>query len=358
MWINPDDLQIEMEQVLDAQGQLIGEMPDISDDELRHMYRQMLTARLYDERAVRLQRQGRLGTYAPSSGQEAAQVGSSSAILKTDWIYSSYRELPALFVHGMPMERTLSYTMGHVRGGYVPEDVNAFPVQIIIAGQTLHAVGGAWASQYLNDGRISICYLGDGATSQGDFHESLNFASVFKLPVVFFVQNNGFAISMPRHRQSRSATLAQKALAYGMPGILVDGNDILAVYQVTREAAKRARSGEGPVLIEAVTFRQGAHTTSDDPTRYRSFDEVQAWLTKDPITRFKHFLISRGLWDEEQEEEAVRISKSRIAEAVETAERGPKGTLIEAIDLVYAKTPANLNELREKLESPKAAQGV
>jgi pyruvate dehydrogenase E1 component alpha subunit len=358
VWISPDDLKIEMVQLLDESGALVGKMPDISDDKLCDMYRQMVFSRMFDERSVRLQRQGRIGTYAPFSGQEGAQVGSAFAIRKTDWIFASYRELPALFVHGMPPSQSLSYTMGHVRGGYVPENVNAFPVQIIIAGQMLHAVGSAWASQYLNDGHISVCYLGDGATSQGDFHESLNFASVFKLPVVFFVQNNGWAISVPRHRQSASATIAQKALAYGMPGIQVDGNDILAVYQVMRDATERARAGEGPVLIEAVTFRQGPHTTSDDPTRYRDPAEVEEWLAKDPIVRFKRFLIARGLWDDALEQETVDFAQRDIAKVVEEAEQTPKGTLADAIELVYVDTPPRLRKQSTQVESTKSVQEV
>jgi pyruvate dehydrogenase E1 component alpha subunit len=358
VWISQDDLHVKMVQILDEQGQLVGDVPDVADELLLKMYRQMVFSRLFDERAVRLQRQGRIGTYAPFRGQEAAQVGSAYALEKTDFVFASYRELPVLFVHGMPPRQSLMYTMGYVEGGYVPEHVHAFPAQIIIAGQTLHAVGSAWASQYLDDGQVSVCYLGDGATSEGDFHEALNFASVLKLPVVFFVQNNGWAISVPNHRQYGSATIAQKAIAYGMPGVQVDGNDVLATYQVMREAVKRARLGGGPVLIEAVTFRQGPHTTSDDPTRYRDPVEVEAELAKDPIVRFRQFLTSRGLWNDVLEEEAVVTANGDIANAVEEAENAAKGTLAEAISLVYAETPPQLLEPDTWAATTKSVEGA
>jgi len=348
MWMDPKDLRFEQVRILDEEGRLVGELPDLSDEKMVEMYRWMVFARLFDARAVRLQRQGRIGTYAPFSGQEAAQIGSIFAIERADWVFPSYREMPALWVHGMPLKQSLLYTMGHVRGGYVPEHVNAFPVQIIIAGQTLHAMGSAWASQYLNDGRVSLCYLGDGATSQGDFHEALNFAAVFKLPAVFFVQNNQWAISVPRSRQSASQTLAQKALAYGISGVQVDGNDVLAVYQVAQEAARRARAGEGPTLIEAVTFRHGPHTTSDDPTRYRDSEEVQDWLNKDPIGRFKRFLHEKQLWDEAREEAWVRDAGEKIEQAVVEAENTPKGTLAESFELVYAQTPPHLRQQQQQ----------
>lgn len=347
MWMEPQDLRFEQVRVLDAEGHLVGEMPDLSDEKLVEMYRWMVFARLFDERAVRLQRQGRIGTYAPFSGQEGAQIGSIFAIERSDFVFPSYREMPALWVHGMPFTQSLLYTMGHVRGGYVPEHVNAFPPQIIIAGQTLHAMGSAWASQYLNDGRVNLCYLGDGATSQGDFHEALNFAGVFKLPAVFFIQNNQWAISVPRSRQSASQTLAQKALAYGISGVQVDGNDVLAVYQVTTEAVRRARAGEGPVLIEAVTFRHGPHTTSDDPTRYRDSEEVQTWLSKDPIARLQRFLSNKQLWDEAQETAWIRDAGEKIEQAVVAAEKTAKGTLAESFELVYAQTPPHLRQQQQ-----------
>ncbi len=344
MWIKPESLTITQVQVLNEVGELVGEVPDLTEAQLVDMYRHMIIARTYDERVVRLQRQGRVGTYAPFSGQEAAQVGSAYALEKSDWLFPSYREVPALWMHGLPLENSLLYTMGHVHGASWPEGVNAFPVQIIIAGQTTQVMGSAWASKYLNDNHVSLCYLGDGATSQGDFHESLNFASVFKLPAIYFIQNNQWAISMPRSRQSGSQTLAQKGLAYGIPSVQVDGNDVLAVYKVTQEAVQRARSGEGPSVIEAVTFRLGAHTTSDDPTRYRTQEELEAWRQKDPLLRFRRFLMERQLWDTAREQTLLEEATVLIEQVVVAAEGVKKGTLEESFDYVYANLTPHLRE--------------
>jgi pyruvate dehydrogenase E1 component alpha subunit len=344
MWIKPESLTITQVQVLNEVGELVGEVPDLTEVQLVDMYRHMIIARTYDERVVRLQRQGRVGTYAPFSGQEAAQVGSAYALEKSDWLFPSYREVPALWMHGLPLENSLLYTMGHVHGARWPEGVNAFPVQIIIAGQTTQVMGSAWASKYLNDNHVSLCYLGDGATSQGDFHESLNFASVFKLPAIYFIQNNQWAISMPRSRQSGSQSLAQKGLAYGIPSVQVDGNDVLAVYKVTQEAVQRARSGEGPSVIEAVTFRLGAHTTSDDPTRYRTQEELEAWRQKDPLLRFRRFLMERQLWDTAREQTLLEEAAELIEQVVVAAEGVKKGTLEESFDYVYANLTPHLRE--------------
>ncbi len=344
MWIKPESLTITQVQVLNEVGELVGEVPNLTEAQLVDMYRHMIIARTYDERVIRLQRQGRVGTYAPFSGQEAAQVGSAYALEKSDWLFPSYREVPALWMHGLPLENSLLYTMGHVYGARWPEGVNAFPVQIIIAGQTTQVMGSAWASKYLNDNHVSLCYLGDGATSQGDFHESLNFASVFKLPAIYFIQNNQWAISMPRSRQSGSQTLAQKGLAYGIPSVQVDGNDVLAVYKVTQEAVQRARSGEGPSVIEAVTFRLGSHTTSDDPTRYRAQEELEAWRQKDPLLRFRRFLMEQQLWDAAREQTLLQEATELIEQVVVAAEGVKKGTLEESFDYVYANLTPRLRE--------------
>ncbi len=355
MWVSPEVIRWEQVQILDENGQLVGQVPDLTNEQMLEMYRNMVFARLFDERAVRLQRQGRIGTYAPYSGQEGAQVGSAFAFKRSDWVFASYRDLPVLWIHGVPLDKVLAYSTGRVRGGFIPEDVCAFPAQIIIGSQTLHAIGGGWASQYLKDGSISVCYLGDGATSQGDFHEALNFASVYKLPVVFVVQNNQWAISVPRSRQSAGLTLAQKGIAFGIPGIQVDGNDVLAVYQVMLEAVTRARSGEGPSLIEAITYRQGPHTTSDDPTRYRDLDELQSWLIKDPIRRFKRFLYASELWDDRQEEAMLREANDQIRQVVATIDTADKGTLAEMAELVYATTP---DYLRKQVKQADIAKGL
>jgi len=234
----------ERVQVLDEAGRVREgvDVPDLTEDELVEMYEQMRLVRRFDERAVSLQRQGRMGTYPPLSGQEAAQVGSAHALADDDWVFPSYREHGVGLVRGLSLERTLLYWMGHEQGNYMPEDVNIFSVAVPIATQIPHATGAAWASKLQGEEKAFVCYFGDGATSEGDFHEGLNFAGVFDTPNVFFCNNNQWAISVPRERQTASATLAQKATAYGFEGVQVDGMDPLAVYKVTREAIEKAKT--------------------------------------------------------------------------------------------------------------------
>lgn len=348
MWLEPDDIMVDTFSVLDEKGRLHGEEPHIVEHQIIEMYKWMLLIRLFDERAVKMQRQGRLGTYAPVCGQEAAQVGSAYALRKQDWIFPSYREIGAALVHGMPLSQLFLYPMGHLAGASPPEGVNVFSQQIIIAAQSLHAMGSAWASKYLEKDEVSVAYVGDGATSQGDFHEALNFAAVQRLPIIFFVQNNQWAISVPVSKQTASRTLAQKALAYGISGIRVDGNDLLAVYRVMQEAIRRARQGK-PVLVEAVTYRLGAHTTADDPTRYRQQSELENWQAKDPIRRMKSYLMHKKLWNEELEEKEVRRLEQEIAESFKQAEETPRSRLQEAFDHVYETLPPSLKEQKDSL---------
>jgi pyruvate dehydrogenase E1 component alpha subunit len=345
MWIEPSELKIERIQVLDEDGKLVGPAPNISDADLISMYKWMVLARVFDQRALKLQRQGRIGTYAPLSGQEAAQVGSAYTLEKQDWIYPSYREGAACFVHGFPMKNFFLYTMGHLKGTDA-EGANVFPVQIIIAAQCLHGVGGAWAGKYNGENSVSVAYIGDGGTSEGDFHEALNFAGVYKLPMVFFVQNNQWAISVPRSKQTASKSIAQKALAYGMAGIQVDGNDVLAVYTVMKQALERARSGN-PVIVEAVTYRQGPHTTADDPTKYRNQGDVETWLAKDPLKRMKLFMINKGIWDEELDGQEFELAESKVSEAFELASNTPKSSVEEAFDVVYERKTVQLTQQQQ-----------
>lgn len=340
MWIEPNDLDVEKVQYLDESGKLIDDVPDVSDDELLSLYKWMVQARTFDQRALKLQRQGRIGTYAPMIGQEAAQVGSAFALEKQDWIYPSYRELAACFVHGFPMENFFLYTMGHLKGTDA-EGANVFPVQIIIGAQCLHAVGGAWAGKYQKENSVSVAYIGDGGTSQGDFHEALNFAGVYKLPVVFFVQNNGWAISVPIAKQTASDTIAQKAVAYGMAGVRVDGNDVLAVYSTMKQALERARCGS-PVLVEAVTYRQGPHTTADDPTKYREQRELEAWLAKDPMKRMKAFIMDKGIWTEELDQQEYEMAEQKVSEAFERAINTPRNKIEEIFDHVFEQKTKQL----------------
>jgi pyruvate dehydrogenase E1 component alpha subunit len=305
----------------------------------------MLLARHFDERMLRLQRQGRIGTFAPIKGQEAAQVGSVAALRRTDWMVPSFRETASMLWRGWPMEKLLLFFSGYLEGGRPEPDQRDLPICIPVATQVPHAVGLAYAAQYRGDDAVVMSYCGDGATSEGDFHEAMNFAGVWHVPVVFIVQNNQWAISIPVKKQTHSRTIAQKALAYGFPGLQVDGNDVLAVYAATREAVERARRGEGPTLIECVTYRLGVHTTSDDPTKYRSTEEVEAWERKDPLTRFRAYLQERGLL-EPGLEEAVDAEIARDVAAFEAA--GPPDPL-GMFDHVYGNPPAALAAQRAEL---------
>lgn len=319
-----DPLKDEMVQILDPQGICDETLrPDLSDEELRKLYRQMLLSRLVDRKAFSLQRQGRIGTYGQFEGQEAAQVGSAYALRKEDWMVPSYRDGAAMLVHGFPLTKFFTYLMGSEEGNRVPTDVRCLPFAIVVGSQPMHAVGLAWAAKIRRESSVALTYFGDGATSQGDVHEAMNFASVFQVPCIFFCQNNQFAISMPRCRQSAAKTLAQRAIGYGMPGIVVDGNDLFAVYAVAKEAVERARAGGGPAMIEAITYRLGAHTTADDPTRYRDDAEVTEWRKKDPMERVRRYLEARGFWAQHGEDALRQEANAEVEAAVETAEKLP-----------------------------------
>src|SRR5204863_369792 len=273
---------VEWLQILDENGNCDEALrPSLSNDEIKKLYEWMLLARIFDEKAFKLQREGRLGTYASILGQEAAQVGSALALRPDDWMFPAFREPGASIVRGLPMRMVLQYWAGDERGSLIPEELNDFPITIPVGTQIPIAVGAAWAAKLKGDKIAVMAYMGDGATSKGDFHEGLNFAGVFAVPVVFVCQNNQWAISVPLKRQTAAKTLAQKAIAYGFSGIQVDGNDPFAVYKATHEALDQARDGQGPTLIECVTYRLGDHTTADDASRYRSRDEVEQWRKKD-----------------------------------------------------------------------------
>ena len=359
----------EQVQILDERGQVRegASVPDLSDEQLIEMYRQLKLGRHFDTRAVSLQRQGRMGTYPPMSGQEGAQVGSAFALAEEDWVFPSYREHIVAYARGWPLENVLLYWMGSEDGKAPPEGVNVFTASVPIATQVLHATGAAWASKLKDEDRAFICYFGDGATSEGDFHEGLNFAGVFDVPAVFFCNNNQWAISVPRERQTASATLAQKAHAYGFEGVQVDGMDPLAVYSVTREAIEKAKNpGEPdkaigratrPTLIEAVQYRFGAHTTADDPSVYRSDDEVQKWKRKDPIPRMETFLRERGLLDDDRISTLEAQIEDEVAEAIETAENRLRPDPEEIFNDVYAEMPPRVRKQYEYLEQLRARHG-
>ncbi|WDT81939.1 MAG: thiamine pyrophosphate-dependent dehydrogenase E1 component subunit alpha [Candidatus Manganitrophus sp.] len=282
--------KIEFLQILDEAGQVDRALwPGLDEKEIKGFYESMVLIRTFDEKALNLQREGRLGTYASVQGQEAAQVGSAAALRPSDWIFPAFREPGVSILRGLPMRMIYQYWSGDERGSAIPEDQHDFPIAIPVGTHIPHAVGAAWAAQFKGDPVAVAAFFGDGATSKGDFHEGLNFAGVFHLPIVFICQNNHWAISVPLSRQTAAATLAQKAIAYGFEGIQVDGNDVFAVYTAVKNALEKARRGEGPTLIECYTYRLSDHTTADDASRYRKVEEVATWRKRIRSFGFAHF---------------------------------------------------------------------
>jgi pyruvate dehydrogenase E1 component alpha subunit len=318
---------IEALSILDAEGRLDAALdPGIPPEELQHLYRAFLVARRFDDRMIRLQRQGRIGTYLPAFGHEAAVLGSVSALRPTDWMVPVWREWAAYLWRGWPADTLIMLYAGYREGYQVPDGVRDLPVTVPMGSQVPHAVGLAYASRYRQEDAVTLSYFGDGASSHGDTQEALNFAGVFGLPIVFLCINNHWSISVHRERQTRALTLAHRAVAYGFPGIQVDGNDLLAVHAATRDAVARARRGEGPTLIEAVTYRLRPHSTADDPTKYQDAAEVAVWAAREPLIRFRRYLEARGLvddarharWDEDAEAE-VRAAVTRFDARVAAA---------------------------------------
>jgi len=346
--------------VLDGEGHVLegATVPELSDDRLVEMYEQLRFARRFDERMVSLQRQGRVGTYAPLAGQEAAQVASTQALREDDPVLYQYREHGALVVRGFLAEY-VRYWMGDERGNAALADRSILPLNICIADHIPHATGMAWAAKLRGDDRVVACHFGDGATSEGDFHEGLNFAGVFDVPAVFFCNNNQWAISVPRERQTASRTIAQKADAYGFEGVRVDGMDPLAVYQVTSDAVDRARTDGAeprPTLVEAVMYRFGAHTTADDPDAYRDDGEVERWREYDPLPRYETFLRERGLLDDERVDAIGRRVDDELAGYVDAAERfesDPTGIF----EYTYEELTPRLDDQRAYLQELRERHG-
>ena len=343
--------EFETFQILNEEGKVINEdaMPDLSDEDLQELMTRMVYTRIWDQRAISLNRQGRLGFYAPVAGQEASMLGSQYALDKEDFILPGYRDVPQIVYHGLPLYQAFLFSRGHFHGNQIPEGVNVIAPQIIIGAQITQTAGVALGLQKRGKKNIAITYTGDGGASQGDFYEGMNFAGAFNAPAVFVVQNNRFAISVPVEKQSAAKTIAQKAVAAGIHGVQVDGMDVLAVYAVTKEARERAINEEGPSLIETLTYRYGPHTMAgDDPTRYRTEDMDNDWEKKDPLVRFRKFLEGKDLWSEEKENEVVEKAKDDIKAAIKKADEAPKQKVTDLIENMYEELPKNLQEQMEE----------
>lgn len=354
---------IEYLQILDESGVADAKlMPKLPDSRVREMYEAMIRGRIFDETALKLQREGRIGTYASIRGQEASNIGPAFALDADDWVFPAFRENGTMIARGLPMHMLLQYWGWDERGMQIPKDVNLFTIAVPVSTQIVHAVGFALAMQLQKKRVATAVFFGDGATSKGDFAEGLNFAGVFNLPVVFINQNNQWAISVPRSRQSASETLAQKALAYGFDGIQVDGNDIFAVYVAVKEAARKAKEGRGPTLIECFTYRMGDHTTADDAKKYRNPQELQEWERKDPIRRLQLYMKAKKLWDEKYERDLQDKIRKEVNDAVKKYESTPPAPVDDIFRYVYAEMPENLKDqlayLKRSIEETKGMGGA
>ncbi|MBM7647283.1 pyruvate dehydrogenase E1 component alpha subunit [Bacillus ectoiniformans] len=342
--------QFEMFQILNEEGAVVNEeaMPELTDEQLQELMSRMVYTRILDQRSISLNRQGRLGFYAPTAGQEASQIASHYALEKEDWILPGYRDVPQIIWHGLPLYQAFLFSRGHFHGNQVPEGVNVLAPQIIIGAQYIQNAGVALGLKKRGKKAVAVTYTGDGGSSQGDFYEGINFAGAYNAPAVFIVQNNQFAISTPREKQTAAKTIAQKGIAAGIPSILVDGMDPLAVYTAVRDARERAINGEGPSLIETLCYRYGPHTMAgDDPTRYRASDMDTEWEKKDPLVRFRKFLEDKGLWNEEKENEVIERAKEEIKQAIKKADDYPKQKVTDLMSFMYEEMPVNLKEQYE-----------
>jgi pyruvate dehydrogenase E1 component alpha subunit len=322
---------------------------DLPPETLAWLYESMVVTRELDTEFVNLQRQGELALFASCRGQEAAQIGATACLRKTDWLFPQYREIGAFLLRGITPAQMGAVWRGKWHGGLGFTDKCVAPISIQIGTHGLHAVGAAMAAQRLGEDSVTVAFLGDGATSEGDAHEAMNLAAVFGAPCVFFVQNNQWAISVPVSHQMAGPSIAHRAIGYGMPGIRVDGNDALACFAVTSEAATRARDGGGPTLIEAVTYRMGPHTTSDDPSRYRSQAEVDEWAARDPIARYRAYLQSIGVWTERLDERVAAKSARLRMELRESVFGAEDFEVTDMFDTVYHDITPDLVAQREQL---------
>ena len=347
----------ELHQVIRPDGEQVGVLPDADVDTLIRMYRYMLLIRLLDERMMILQRQGRIGFYGACTGQEAPPIGTAAALDSADWIFPGLREGVAMLYRGYPLEPYVCQVFGNggdvLKGRQMPshyadKSVHQVSWSSVIGPQITQAVGAAWAAKLKKDKTVTVGFMGDGATSSADFHTGMNFAGVYKAPCILICQNNHWSISVPTAQQTASRTIAEKALAYGVPYARIDGNDILAVYGAVREAAERARRGEGPAFLEMLTYRIGAHSSSDDPRVYRDEAEVEVWKKRDPLERYRKFLVAKELWSDDREVEERKKLGEQIIETIDVAEARPAPPPETLFQDVYATDPWHLVEQRKQ----------
>ncbi len=350
---------MEMLQIVRADGEYDSKLePNLRDEDLREMYRQMLMVRRFNERMLLLQRQGRIGFFIESTGQEACQIGCAFPLTRSDWVYEGYRDPGICLVRGVPLKALVDQLMANaddpnkgrqmgVHWGY--KDWNIVSLSSPVACRLSQAVGTAYAAKIKKDNIVCLTSFGDGATSQGEFHSAMNFAGVFKVPVIFFCENNQYAISLPVRRQTASENIAVKAEAYGFEGVLVDGNDVLAVYKATKAAVDKARSGGGSTLIEAVTYRLGGHSSSDDPSKYRSTEELELWKSRDPIKRYRVYLMKKGLLTDQEDRKMHDEVDSELVGTIKDSEKVPAPTVFSMFTDVYAEMPWHIKEEADEL---------
>jgi pyruvate dehydrogenase E1 component alpha subunit len=348
----PEDIDwSQLAEIVDIDGHLVAEAPWLTQDLALAMYTDMVRTRVFDRRATAAQRQGRLGTYAVAEGHEAIQVGSAHALRPQDFVYPGYREHGVQLSRGVPLETLLSYWRGLPNDLWDQAALNQMVIAIPIATQLPHAVGHAYAESVLGNDVVTVTYIGDGGTSENDFHSGMNFAGVWRTPTVFIASNNFYAISVPYERQTAAASLADKAIGYGMPSEMVNGFDAFAVYDATRRAVERASNGDGPTLIEAVCYRFGPHATADDPSLYRTSDEEDLWKPYDPLIRMRRFLDDRGWWDDDRDAGLQDQATEAFDEALDAVGRRKLPARSDIVTDTFAKVPKMLIEQLHRLEA-------
>lgn len=350
--LDKENVVPELFQIMDETGKIVNEayMPELTDEELVEMMEIMLWGREYNNRVSILSKQGIIGNLPPTEGQEASQLISQHALEKGDWLLPSYRDVPPMIRHGVPMSKAMNWYIGHTDGFAYDKEIHAMPPQVIIGAQIIQAAGVGLGLKKNGKKNVALTYIGDGGTSQGDFYEGLNFAGVYDAPVIFVAQNNGFGISVPRSFQTRAATLSQKGHGVGIANLHVDGMDPLAVYVATKAAREHAVAGHGPVLLEFVTFRYGPHTLSDDPRRYRENELVESWVPKDQLIRMRNFLTEKGLWNEEKEQAVIDRTQEEVKEALETARKADKQKVSEYLNNMFEVLPPVIQEQYEEFK--------